>query len=386
MEQINIPAAYYRGGTSKGVFFKRSDLPASAQKPGISRDQLLLRVLGSPDPYQKQMDGLGNASSSTSKAVIIDHPSVPYHDVDYLFSQVSIDKSLVDWSGNCGNLSAAVGAFAIREGFVARDRIPENGVCSVRIWQANIQKTIIAHVPIKQYQVQELGDFYLDGIAFPSAEIKLEFIEPSHAALFPTGHLIDVLDIPELGQIEATLIDASIPVVFIHAHALNLTGSETQDRINNDPIIRETLEKIRVAGALKMGIIQDASQAITQQHTPKIAWVAPPADYQTSDGKQINASDYHLQVRAMSMGKLHHAMMGTASVAIASAASIPNTIPNLNKTPSDSSEVIFAHPSGLLTVGACTTIKNGQWYIDKAIMSRSARILMQGYVFVPPFD
>lgn len=385
MTQISIPAVYYRGGTSKGVFFKRTDLPEAAQQPGKVRDRILLRVLGSPDPYGKQIDGLGNASSSTSKAVILDKSSRPDHDVDYLFGQVSIDQPFVDWSGNCGNLTAAVGAFAISQGLVSPEKIPDNGICTVRIWQANIGKTIIAHVPVANGEVQECGDFELDGVTFPAAEVVIEFLDPADGEgdMFPTGNLVDTLDIPELGSLQATLINSGIPTIFVNAADLGYTGTELQDDINAKPAELDKLETIRAHGALKMGLIKDLSEAATRAHTPKIAWVAPPQDYTASSGKAVAAADIDLLVRAMSMGKLHHAMMGTASVAIATAAAVPGTLVNLAAGGGAREAVRFGHPSGTLRVGAAAERQNGKWFAAKAVMSRSARVIMEGRVRVP---
>ncbi|MGE8529794.1 MAG: 2-methylaconitate cis-trans isomerase PrpF [Acinetobacter guillouiae] len=386
--QIKIPATYMRGGTSKGVFFKRDDLPERAQIAGQARDQLLLRVIGSPDPYGKQIDGMGGATSSTSKTVILAKSSQPNHDVDYLFGQVSIDKAFVDWSGNCGNLTAAVGSFAISNGLVAADRIPENGICTVRIWQANIHKTIIAHVPITQGQVQETGDFELDGVTFPAAEVQIEFLDPADdgedgGAMFPTGNVVDSLEVPEIGTFQATLINAGIPTIFLNAEEIGYNGTELQDDINSDIAALARFEKIRAYGAVKMGLIQDISEAVNRQHTPKVAFVSQPKSYTASSGKQVGETDTDLLVRALSMGKLHHAMMGTAAVAIGTAAAIPNTLVNLAAGGGEREAVRFGHPSGTLRVGAQALNEKGQWVVKKAIMSRSARVLMEGWVRVP---
>lgn len=383
--QVRIPATYMRGGTSKGVFFRLQDLPEACQVPGEARDKLLLRVIGSPDPYEKQIDGLGNATSSTSKSVILAAPTQPDHDVDYLFGQVSIDKPFVDWSGNCGNLTAAVGAFAINGGFVAKERIPENGICTVRIWQANIRKTIVAHVPITNGEVQETGDFELDGVTFPAAEVQIEFMDPAdgEGAMFPTGNLVDELEVPGVGTLKATMINAGIPTIFINAEAIGYKGTELQNDINSDPKALAMFETIRAHGAVKMGLIFDIAEAANRQHTPKVAFVAKPSDYVSSSGKQINAADIDVLVRALSMGKLHHAMMGTAAVAIATASAIPGTLVNLAAGGGDRTHVTFGHPSGTLRVGAEAKEVNGQWTATKAIMSRSARIIMEGWVRVP---
>ncbi|WP_303286413.1 2-methylaconitate cis-trans isomerase PrpF [Marinobacter sp. SS8-8] len=383
--QIKIPATYMRGGTSKGVFFRLQDLPEPCQTPGEARDKLLLRVIGSPDPYQKQIDGMGGATSSTSKTVILAEPTRPDHDVDYLFGQVSIDRPFVDWSGNCGNLTAAVGAFAINSGFVAKDRIPENGICTVRIWQANIKKTIVARVPITNGEVQETGDFELDGVTFPAAEVQVEFMDPAdgEGAMFPTGNLVDDLEVPGVGTLDATMINAGIPTIFVNAEDIGYKGTELQDDINSDPKALAMFETIRAHGAAKMGLIQNIKEAANRQHTPKVAFVAKPSDYVSSSGKQIGEGDVDVLVRALSMGKLHHAMMGTAAVAIATAAAIPGTLVNEAAGGGDRTSVTFGHPSGTLQVGAEASLVNNQWTATKAIMSRSARVLMEGWVKVP---
>ncbi len=388
--QTKIPATYMRGGTSKGVFFRLEDLPESAQVPGKARDRLLQRVIGSPDPYGKHTDGMGGATSSTSKCVIVSPSTRPGHDVDYLYGQVSIDTDFVDWSGNCGNLSTAAGAFAIHAGYIPAERLRQDGTCVVRIWQANIGKTIVAHVPVSGGQVQETGDFELDGVTFPAAEIVLEFVDPADegegeggGALFPTGNVVDELDVPGVGTLKATMITAGIPTVFVNAADIGYTGTELQPAINEDKAALAKLEAIRVAGALRMGLIKAPEEALKRQHTPKVAFVAPATAYTSSAGKTVEAGDIDLVVRAMSMGKLHHAMMGTAAVAIATAASIPGTLVNLAAGGGERNAVRFGHPSGTLRVGAEAKLVDGQWTVTKAIMSRSARVLMEGWVRVP---
>ncbi|HCR32473.1 MAG TPA: 2-methylaconitate cis-trans isomerase PrpF [Stenotrophomonas sp.] len=387
LPQLRIPATYMRGGTSKGVFFRLQDLPEAAQSPGAARDALLMRVIGSPDPYGKHTDGMGGATSSTSKCVIISTASVPDHDVDYLYGQVSIDTAFVDWSGNCGNLSTAVGPFAIANGLVDPARVPCDGLCTVRIWQANIGKTIIAHVPMRDGEVQETGDFELDGVTFPAAEIQLEFIDPSDdgdaGAMFPTGNLVDTLDVPDVGSFEVTMITAGIPTIFLNAADLGYTGTELQPAINEDKAALQKFETIRAHGALRMGLISKLEDAATRQHTPKVAFVAPAQDYVSSSGKAIPASAIDLHARALSMGKLHHAMMGTAAVAIGTAAAVPGTLVNRAAGGGEREAVTFGHPSGTLRVGAQAGCVDGQWTVTKAIMSRSARVLMEGKVRVP---
>ncbi|MTI51317.1 MAG: 2-methylaconitate cis-trans isomerase PrpF [Alcanivorax sp.] len=383
--QIKIPATYMRGGTSKGVFFSLNDLPEAARVPGPARDALLLRVIGSPDPYGKHTDGMGGATSSTSKTVILSKSDSPDHDVDYLFGQVSIDKPFIDWSGNCGNLTAAVGAFAISNGLVAADRIPDNGVAVVRIWQANIEKTIVAHVPITDGRVQETGDFELDGVTFPAAEVLIDFMDPADGdgAMFPTGNPVDDLEVPGIGMIKATMINAGIPTVFVNAEDVGYTGAELQGDINEDARALAMFETLRAHGALRMGLIQSLEEAEQRQHTPKVAFVAGPRDYVASSGKKVAAADVDLLVRALSMGKLHHAMMGTAAVAIGTAAAIPGTLVNLAAGGGERDAVRFGHPSGTLRVGGEAHQKDGEWVVTKASMSRSARILMEGWVRVP---
>ena len=383
--QIKVPATYMRGGTSKGVFFNLTDLPEPAQVAGEARDNLLLRVIGSPDPYQKQTDGMGGATSSTSKTVILSKSAKADHDVDYLFGQVAIDKAFVDWSGNCGNLTSAVGAFAVSNGLVDANKIPENGVVEVKVWQVNISKTIIVHVPITNGEVQETGDFELDGVTFPAAEVKLEFMDPAdgEGALFPTGNLVDELDVPGIGMLSATMINAGIPTVFINASEVGYDGTELQEAINGDVSALEKLETIRAYGALKMGLISHIDEAKARQHTPKVAWVAPAKTYHASSGKVVSDTEIDLVVRAMSMGKLHHAMMGTAAVAIGTAAAIPGTLVNLAAGGGERQEVNFGHPSGTLKVGAAATLVDDKWQVTKASMSRSARVLMEGWVRVP---
>lgn len=383
--QIKIPATYIRGGTSKGVFFRLDDLPEPCKVAGEARDKLLMRVIGSPDPYGQQIDGMGGATSSTSKTVILAKSAEPGHDVDYLFGQVAINKAFVDWSGNCGNLTAAVGAFAISSGFVDEDRIPENGICTVRIWQKNIRKTIIAHVPICDGEVQETGDFELDGVTFPAAEVVIEFMDPAdgEGSMFPTGNLVDDLEVPGIGTFKATLINAGIPTIFLNAMDIGYTGTELQKDINSDAAALERFETIRAWGAVKMGLIGDIAEAAGRQHTPKIAFCAPPTTYVSSSGKTVSAEDIDVCVRAMSMGKLHHAMMGTAAVAIATAAAVPGTLVNLAAGGGERTSVTFGHPSGSLKVGAEAEVVNGEWTATKAMMGRSARVLMEGWVRVP---
>ncbi len=383
--QIKIAATYMRGGTSKGVFFKLEDLPQAAQVPGEVRDNILLRVIGSPDPYGKHTDGMGGATSSTSKTVILAKSDQPDHDVDYLFGQVAIDRAFVDWSGNCGNLTSAVGSFAVASGLVDPSRVPENGIAVVRIWQKNIGKTIIAHVPITNGEVQETGDFELDGVTFPSAEVQIDFVSPVDPSedMFPTGNLIDQLEVPDVGTFEATMISSGIPTIFLRAADIGYAGTELQDAINGDDAALERFETIRAYGAVKMGLISDISEAAARQHTPKVAFVAPPAAYSSSSGKAISEGDIDLNVRALSMGKLHHAMMGTAAVAIGTAAAIPGTLVNEAAGGGERDTVTFGHPSGTLKVGATASEVDGRWIVEKVSMGRSARILMEGFVRIP---
>jgi probable AcnD-accessory protein PrpF len=383
--QIQVRATYMRGGTSKGVFFNLKDLPEACQVAGEARDKLLMRVIGSPDPYGAQIDGMGGATSSTSKTVIVSKSTQPDHDVDYLFGQVAIDRPFMDWSGNCGNLSAAIGPYAIHEGLIDPAKIPENGICEVKIWQANIKKTIIGKVQITNGQVQETGDFELDGVTFPAAEIEVSFMDPAdgEGSMFPTGNLVDDLEVPGVGTFKATMINSGIPTIFLNAEEIGYEGTELREAINNDPAALARFETMRAYGALKMGLITDLKEAETRQHTPKIAFVSPPKNYTASSGKAITTDDVDVLVRALSMGKLHHAMMGTAAVAIATAAAVPGTLVNLAAGGGEREAVRFGHPSGTLRVGAKAEEVNGEWTAKAAIMSRSARLLMTGFVHVP---
>ncbi|WP_016747828.1 2-methylaconitate cis-trans isomerase PrpF [Rhizorhabdus wittichii] len=388
LPQLRIPATYMRGGTSKGVFFRLEDLPESCRVPGPARDRLFQRVIGSPDPYAGHIDGMGGATSSTSKCVIVSPSTRPGYDVDYLYGQVAIDTDFVDWSGNCGNLSTAAGAFAIHAGHVDPARAVD-GVCTVRIWQANIGRTIIAHVPVADGRVRETGDFELDGVTFPAAEIVLEFLDPAEndGAMFPTGNMVDELDVPEAivpgGKLRATLIAAGIPTVFVAAADIGYAGTELRDAINGDAEALARFETLRAIGAVRMGLIGSIDEAARRQHTPKIAFVAPPSDYVASNGRIVRAGEIDLLVRALSMGRLHHAMMGTASVAIAAAAAVPGTLVHRAAGGGERRAVRFGHPSGTLRVGAEAKLVDGRWTVARAIMSRSARILMEGWVRAP---
>lgn len=386
MPQREIPAVYMRGGTSKGVFFLTDDLPADP----VRRDRILLRVIGSPDPYGQQIDGMGAATSSTSKVVLVGPSSRPDCDVDYRFGQVAIDRPLIDWSGNCGNLTSAVGPFAIAQGLVAA---PRDGTAVVRIWQANIAARIIAHVPMRDGEVVEEGDFELDGVTFPAAQIRIEFLDPSPAqdaegapgGMFPTGQALDSLEVPGIGRVEVTMINAGNPAVFIDAAQLGLRGNEMQRDVNGDAALLARCEAIRAHATVRMGLASDADEATRlRPHTPKLAFVAPALAYTASSGKAIESAMVDFNARILSMGKLHHAMTGTGAVAIAVAAAIPGTLVNrLLPAGAVPEQVRFGHPSGVMAVGARAERRGDAWVVTKAIMSRSARRLMSGSVHVP---
>jgi hypothetical protein len=387
MTQLRIPAVYMRGGTSKGVFFRRDDLPSDAAE----RERILLRVIGSPDPYGKQIDGMGGATSSTSKIVIVAKSRQPGCDVEYLFGQVAIDRPVIDWSGNCGNLTAAVGPFAVEQGLVPA---PADGIATVRMWQANIGKQIVAHVPVRGGRVVEEGDFELDGVAFPSAEIRLEFLDPGGGdgdgddeagALFPTGRVVEPLEVPGVGRVEATLITAGNPTVFVEAASLGLAGTELPDAVNGDAALLARCEAVRACAAVAMGLAPSAAEATANRPaTPKLAFVSPPQSYRASSGVPVEAGDIVLTARIVSMGRLHHAMTGTGAVAIATAAAIPGTLVHrVMRRGTDPARVRFGHPSGTLAVGAEAGRCGDQWVVTKAVMGRSARRLMEGWVRVP---
>lgn len=390
LSNYNVPvrATYMRGGTSKGVFFALDDLPSAAQVPGPVRDQFMLRVTGSPDPYGKQIDGMGGGTSSTSKVVLVSRSTRSDCDVDYLFGAVSVESPVIDWSGNCGNLTAAVGPFAIERGLMV---VPTDGVVAVRIWQMNIGKRIIAYVPVANGKIVEGGGFVLDGVTFPSAEIKLEFLDPGAdedgvgGAMLPTGRVLDHLEIPAMGSIAATLINAGNPSIFVTAQDLGLRGDETQAEVNADMELLNRLEAIRAHGAVAMGLaasIDDATR--NRPHTPKLAFLAPPKEFIAAGGKQIPANEIDVLARIMSMGKLHHAMTGTGAVAIAAAAAIPGTVVAKMVRPGTHGQTRIGHASGVLAVGAEAQETENGWYVSKVVTSRSARRLMVGEVFPAP--
>lgn len=378
MSPISLPATWMRGGTSKGLFFRAADLPAD---PAL-RDRLLLRALGSPDPYGKQIDGVGGATSSTSKVVIVGPAARTDCDVDYLFGQVPIGEGPIDWSGNCGNLTAAVGPFALRQGLVP---MPADGLATVRIWQANIGKRILARVPVAGGAVVEAGDFRLDGVAFPAAEIGLEFLDPAGEAggLFPTGRRVDGLSLPGGGAIEATLIDAGNPLVLVAASDLGVAGDEPQAELNARPDLLARCEAIRVAGALAMGLARDAEAARLRPHTPKLALLAPPLACTSSGGRRFTTDQLDLACRVVSIGVFHHAIPGTAAIAIAAGASVPGTVAASLLVRPAGELLQLGHPSGRVGVGVEAREEGAAWRILAARMSRSARVLMEGRVFVP---
>lgn len=379
MPQLRIPAVYMRGGSSKGVFFHARDLPPA----GPARDALLLRVIGSPDPYGKQIDGMGGATSSTSKVVVITPSCRPDCDVDYLFGAPAIESPVIDWSGNCGNLSAAVGPFAISEGLV---EAPRDGLAMVRIWQANLGKRILAHVPMVNGEVQEEGDFRFDGVAFPAAEVVLDFLDPAgtDGSVLPSGQLVGELDVPGLGRLPVTLLNAGNPTVFAYAESFGLSGTETQAQVNGDAALLERLEAVRATGAVAMGLARTAAQATVERpHTPKLCLIAPPQTYQVAGGKQVPAEAIDVIARMISMGKLHHAIPGTGAVAVAVAAALPGTLVNRLTGDLGGRQVRMGHTAGTVVVGAQAREIDGSWQVEKASMSRSARRLMEGWVRVP---
>jgi len=382
MTQRRIPAVYMRGGTSKGVFFIASDLPAD---PAL-RDRILLRVIGSPDRYGKHVDGMGGATSSTSKVVLVAKSARGDSDVDYRFGQVAIDRPVIDWSGNCGNLTAAVGPFAIHAGLL---QAPREVPARVRIWQANIAKRIVAHVPMRDGAVQEEGDFELDGVTFAAAEIPLEFLDLADAddaggPMFPTGSTLDRLDVPGIGALEVTLINAGNPTIFVEAASIGLAGTELQPEVNTQAALLARAETIRAHGAVAMRLADSVADATANRpHTPKLAFVARPASYTASDGKHVEAANIDLLARIFSMGQLHHAMTGTGAVAIAAAAAVPGTCVHRLCAGARGGRIRFGHPSGTLSVGAEVSSDAGRWIVTKAALSRSARRLMEGWVLVP---
>ncbi len=380
MSLIRFPATWMRGGTSKGLFVDPADLPVDPAR----RDALLLRALGSPDPYGTQMDGLGGATSSTSKVALVSRSTRPGFDLDYRFGAVAVSEAVIDWSGNCGNLSAAVGVFGLSRSLVAA---PADGIAMLRIWQANLGQTILAHLPVRDGQAVEDGDFRLAGVAFPGAEIVLDFLDPaSETALLPTGQPTDRLEIPGLGVIEASLINAGNPTIFVRAADLDLTGTESPADFNRDAALLARCEAIRAHGAVAMRLAARPEDATAQRpHTPKLAFVAPARTYRATDGSLIAASAVDLVARILSMGKLHHAFTATGAVALAVAAMLPGSLARdaLGDPLAAESEVRIGHAAGVMAVGATVVADQGRWRVEKVILRRSARRLMEGWVWAP---
>jgi len=381
MPPVAFPATFMRGGTSKGVFFRDGVLPAD---PAL-RDAILLAVLGGPDQYKRQIDGLGGASSSTSKAVIVGPSRRPDADVDYLFGQVSIDRAFVDYSGNCGNLSGAVGPYAIAQGLVPA----VEGITVVRIWQVNTNRLIIAHVPVRGGQPLEEGTFHLDGVPTPGAEIVVDFVDPGGSltgALLPTGNVVDVLDVADVGRVRATLLDAATAMVFVHAADLGLTGTEQRQQVDADAALLARVEAIRAAGAVAMGLAATVEEATANRPgTPKIAFVSPPRAHVAAGGATIATDEIDFVARCFSMGTMHHAFVATGAVAAAVAAVLPGTVVN-EVAPlgsRGSATVRFAHASGVVRIGAAVEQRNGTSTASTVRVSRTARRIMHGEVFVP---
>jgi hypothetical protein len=380
--QVPVRAVLMRGGTSRGVFFRRQDIPG----PGALRDRLIQRVFGSPDPYGAQIDGLGGALSTTSKVVVVGPSSEPDCDVDYFFGQVDITRPLVDYTGSCGNLSAAVGPFAIDEGLVAAT----GAMTTVRIWQVNTKKRIIAHVPTEAGTAAVDGAFTIDGVPFPGARIQLDNLDPGGTltgGLLPTGSAVDVLDVPGLGRIETTLVDASNPVVIVRASDLGLRGDELAEDVDAHPELLRKIEAIRACGAVAMGLAASAEEATRRRPgTPKITFVAEPRAYRTQRGTSVASDDVTLLSRIMSMGTLHRTHAATGAVAVAAAALVRGSIAYAvarRATEGPEQEVRIGHPSGVLPVGARVVQANGRWVCEKGITYRTARRLMEGWAFVP---
>jgi len=381
MQHITFPAVFMRGGTSKGIFFRGGVLP---EEPKL-RDAILLRALGSPDPYKRQIDGLGGASSSTSKAVIVSRSDRPGIDVDYLFAQVDVERPLIDYTANCGNLSGAVGPFAISEGLVEAI----DGTTSVRIWQVNTSRLIVAHVPVRDGEPVEEGAYVIDGVPFPSAEIALDFYDPGGSVtgkLLPTGNAVDELDVPAVGVLRVTLLDAATITVFVRANDVGLVGTELRPQVDGDVALLAKLESIRAAAAVRLGLAANAQEATRRRPgTPKLALVAAPARYRTAGGIDIEAEQVDFVARMISMGTLHHAFPGTGAICAAVAAAIPGTVVNevACVAPGREHSITFGHTSGTIRIGVTLAERDAIWHAEKARVSRSARRIMQGEVCIP---
>jgi 2-methylaconitate cis-trans-isomerase PrpF len=379
--QHRIRAVVMRGGTSRAVFFHQADLPVD---PEI-RDRVILKIYGGGDPYGRQIDGLGGATSVTSKTAIIGPASVPDADVDYTFGQVSVGKPLIDYGGNCGNISSAVGPFAIEEGLVRAT----DPVTQVRIWQTNTRKRIIAHVPTAGGVPQAEGEHSIDGVPGAGALILLEFLNPGGSMtgrLLPTGHPTDALDVPGVGGVTVSLIDAANPVVFIRPSDLGLTGLETAERVDGDPALLSRIEAVRAHAAVRMGLAPNAAEASAKSPgVPKIAFVTSPQEYIAADGRVVAPAGIEVVGRIMTMGRLHRAYALTGAICTAVAAQVEGTLVHEAARAARSGErsVRIGHPSGVIEIGVDVRRSDGAWIVEKVTTQRTARRLMEGAALIP---
>lgn len=376
MPQSRLRAVFMRGGTSKAVMFRRADLPDDE----TLWPRIFTRVMGSPDPNGRQLDGMGGGISSLSKICIIGPPSRPDADVDYTFAQVVVDQDLVDFSSNCGNMSSAVGPFAVEEGLVAK---PNGEEATVRIHNTNTKKIIISRFRMDGDYAAVEGDFVLDGVAGSGAPIRLDFSEPAGARtgkLLPAGAAVQSLQVPGLGTLQASMIDAAAACVFVRAEDIGCTGTERPDVLERDAAIMEKLEKIRRAASIAMGIAPNEEAAAKTPSAPKVAIVAAPVEARTLSGRVLSPEDTDILVRMISIGQPHRAVPLTGALCLAVACRVPGSIPNRIVGAARAGDVRIGHPSGVVLVAA--EVRDGAAGLEApyATVYRTARRLFQGEV------
>ncbi len=377
MSQSWIKATYYRGGTSKGVFFQKKDLPTQDEK---ELNKIFLKVIGSPDPNGRQLNGMGGGVSSVSKCVIISPSERDDADVDYNFIQIAVDQPIAEWNNNCGNLSGAVGPYAVQEGIIK----PKEGENKIRIYQVNTDKIIHSTFNVKDGKPEIEGDYTIAGVYGGASKVRLDYLEPGGSGtgkLLPTGNVIDEIEIDGFGKIKVSVVDAATPLIYIQAEDLGLKGTESPDELDGNAEKMEIIQKIRRKCAFMTGLSKSEHEA--PMNTPRIGIVTSPKDYISLDKSNIKGDDQDITARMFSMGKTHKAIMGTAGVNIGVAAAIEGTIPNLIKRKgSNPLELRAGNPSGVMTAGAVIEQVDGKPYAKSAIMYRTFRPLMRGEVLV----
>ena len=375
MANARLRAVFMRGGTSKAVMFRKDDLPENPR----DWDPIFLQVMGSPDPNGRQLDGMGGGISSLSKICVIGRSSRPDADIDYTFAQIGVRDTFVDYGANCGNMSSAVGPFALDEGLVAA---PSGNEAAIRIHNTNTSKIIVSRFPVDHGALADTGDIEIDGVAGKGAPIRLEFLEPGGARtgkLLPTGNPVDDLDIGGLGVVKASCVDAANPCVFVAASTVDKSGDELPDALDGDAVFLQRMEDIRCAASVKMGIAPDIDQARRMTGIPKVAMVSGPRVGRTLSGRELAASDADIWVRMISVGLPHRAVPVTGAICLAVASRIPGSIPaELNKSKGPTR---IAHPSGVTLVDAGVSVSGpGAVKADYGAVYRSARRLFEGSV------